>query len=1158
MSSRATRAASVVLCAALLCQASGASAQVLVRAARMVPGAPVAPAGLSLPVTAPAAGLLQTLNPAFSPTLPSPILTPTPTATPGPARASAAVQPQAAASAVAAPAAGLAATPLAAPTPAQTPSQAASEAVGAADRALSRGSAVVARALKALPAARLTRGSPALLNAVFDNARGSAQDSVSPTPARTANLVAVPSSVRLAKPAPAAPAAKAGVPRPASAVTSVLNGSALLAIAPATELALNVGIGVLGFPAAAVLSHMLLERAFNESENTPSGPRLWLLAAAAGMGFAAMVYSLSFISPFAAAVATIAVAMAAAALAPPMGSAAKDEPAEKFPKDGFLRLSRDAKGKLMATLREEDFDKPFMLSAMVEKGVGSNWLWSMSPVDGVMVYFHRSGKRVQLVRKNMGFRAQEGTADAAVVERAFADSVLASLAVDEKDAKAKTVTIPLEDALLGDLFNLKGTLAAEFPDAGEFTLNKEHSSVASAKAFPKNAEFSTDLLFTNPQPAVEAPVPDARNLSLKVRYSFSALPEPGFTPRPADDRVGYFSTVYRDFTDQNSTPALASPYVNLINRWRLEKTDPSAALSPVKKPIVWWLENTVPKEYRAAAREGILKWNAAFERLGFKDAIVVRQQPDPGAAPADAAEAEFDPADIRYNVARWFTGSDADVAFASWRTDPRTGEIVNGQVNFALQVLDGRGYRGMRELLESETAPSHKHGPSCRFGRHASETMAALKDADLSPEARARFAHELVVSYIVHEFGHALGLRHNFAATSLRSLAQIARAKDGIISQSVMDYAAIAIPDGAEPGGTYAQTELGPYDHLALEYGYRPLDGLDAKQAAAALSAVAGRVGEPGLEFAGDEQVDGTDPYAAHFDFGPEPLEYAAMTAARGRTVLDAMGKKELEPGGDYSALRRRVYHVVRTQLLGAFRLALPYIGGVKLNRVRAGQNAGRLPFESVPAAKQREAMAFLAKTLLADAGLVLPEGLLAKLAPDLRDTPSEYFPDTSPLAYEDTVTNMRKWAIESLLSVARTKRLAEARGLTKETPYSVRDLFSDLTDALWSETKETTLKRALVISPLRRRAQSAHLDQLIRVVRGLTDEDDDSFSGKRETANPYSSEAVAAATAELVRLADRLAPLIGRGERSKRFKPDPAVLEHLQHSLWRISEEMN
>jgi Domain of unknown function (DUF5117) len=206
------------------------------------------------------------------------------------------------------------------------------------------------------------------------------------------------------------------------------------------------------------------------------------------------------------------------------------------------------------------------------------------------------------------------------------------------------------------------------------------------KAFDRNIEIETVNHFAAeqpplppllspgvpPPPSPEPPrnIPDIRSVLFHFRYSISELPGPGFRPRLADDRVGHFFTQVEDYSSDRNFESSR----RYINRWRLEKQDPSAPLSPPKQPIVFWMENTIPVEYRDAIREGVLLWNKAFERIGFKDAVRVKQQPD---------NADWDPADVRYGTLWWFAGyPDPGFAEGPSRVNPLTGEIYDADIRF--------------------------------------------------------------------------------------------------------------------------------------------------------------------------------------------------------------------------------------------------------------------------------------------------------------------------------------------------------------------------------------------------------------------------------------------------------------------------------------------
>jgi hypothetical protein len=281
-----------------------------------------------------------------------------------------------------------------------------------------------------------------------------------------------------------------------------------------------------------------------------------------------------------------------------------------------------------------------------------------------------------------------------------------------------------------------------------------------------------------------------------LRYSLSELPSSGYRARLADDRIGHFFDQVEDFTsDVEHTPAR-----RLVNRWRLDKEDANAPVSPPKQPIVFWLENTIPAKYRPAIRDGVLMWNRAFERIGFRDAIVVKEQPD---------DADWDAADVRYNTIRWFADTDAAFAQGPSRTNPFTGEIYDADIRFSELVVR---FRRQQIVLQQnplaspweEQAAVHLRAPwsggrgaMCNFAAEAAlgaefawnvlETRGIEPD---SPEAD-KFVYGFLREIAAHEVGHTLGLRHNFRASTIRTLEQAKdptlTAREGLTGY-VMDF----------------------------------------------------------------------------------------------------------------------------------------------------------------------------------------------------------------------------------------------------------------------------------------------------------------------------------------------------------------------------------
>ncbi|MEO0542122.1 MAG: zinc-dependent metalloprotease, partial [Cyanobacteria bacterium P01_A01_bin.105] len=502
---------------------------------------------------------------------------------------------------------------------------------------------------------------------------------------------------------------------------------------------------------------------------------------------------------------------------------------------------------------------------------------------------------------------------------------------------------------------------------------------------------------------------DSRGFSLQVRYSLSALPySNGYRPRAADERVGYFPTVFRLPPVAGHTQA----FDRYINRWYLQKQAPEAALSPPVEPIVFWLEDTVPPDYRDDLRDGALMWNKAFEQAGFENAIEVRQMPD---------EADWDPADVRYNVIRWIdTLRPNFVGYGPSRVNPLSGEILDADVLIdanvvswlqrrfqtggldlppttvaylehcgqsvqdwavqwaALQTGGEVGLNGVRQLFSGQQEPDGEDlGHLCRdvigeqqtaFAALAVSTLPDLADVQLET-----FIHQYLLSLTAHEVGHALGLRHNFAGSQLLSpgeLNDVAVTRSQGLVSSIMDYYPPNIAPVGTQQGDFFPTQLGPYDHWAIEYGYResPAAVLPSEEQQM-LRQILARSEEPALVYATDEDIfDDLDPEVGAWDLSSDPLQFATWQLDNSQAVWQRLNRRSVNRGEGYSSLRQRVDLVFRYFSMNTSTIT-HYIGGQRYRRLDPWTSRGSAPLSPIPAEKQRQALAVLnEKVFAADA----------------------------------------------------------------------------------------------------------------------------------------------------------------------------------------------
>ena len=668
----------------------------------------------------------------------------------------------------------------------------------------------------------------------------------------------------------------------------------------------------------------------------------------------------------------------------------------------FAEIVRDAKSmpglfalwqrdeKVWIEIAPEQLERAYFFSTNLDQGLGENHFFAGSMSSSLsrrfggpkIVTFRKVGGNIQFIARNVKYTAQPGSPEARAVAEGFSDSLINSaVIVSQPHPERKSVLVEANALFLADLTGSASRLEQTYRQSYAFDArNSSFKEVHSASDF---ASFSVIAHYalarvSNPgpgQPATEPPstVPDIRSLFLGFHYSLAKLPESPMRPRLADSRIGYFTTERWDFT----TDDRRLPLLRYVNRWRLEKRDPSAPMSEPKQPIVYWIDRTVPEKYRATIRDGVLEWNKAFERIGFKDAIKVEIQPE---------NADFNTSDIRHASIRWMTTvRSAFTAIGPSVVDPRTGEILDADIG-----MDATQFRAIRSY-GAESIPSrpsmgfYDDLPYCTYAiesaEHAGFALALLEARETltldGPEAEA-FILGRLKSTTMHEVGHTLGLTHNFRASVVYTEAQLADSeftrKNGIAG-SVMEYNAVNLALQDEPQGEYHMSTLGPYDYWAVEYGYKELP---AEEEAVALARIAERSHEPLLAFMADDTAyrSGLDPLANTFDLGTDPLRFADRQLRLARELWLLAEGRQLRADESYAPLRRNfsrgLFEVQQSALY-----AIKYIGGLTLLTDRAG--SGRAPLEPIPVAQAARRAGAAHRIHLRRRQLPLPGGLPAQ-----------------------------------------------------------------------------------------------------------------------------------------------------------------------------------
>lgn len=629
----------------------------------------------------------------------------------------------------------------------------------------------------------------------------------------------------------------------------------------------------------------------------------------------------------------------------------------------------DRQGKVW--LRIDEQEQPFLYVSSLATGLGSNPVGldrGQLSADRI-VRFKIVGPRVYLIQENWKFRAHtDNEAEHRAIQDSFAGSTLWSGEI-KTDKNGKRL-VDLTDFLLHDAHDCIGTLSAT--GQGVFTLDKNRSYVhlPRTKAFPKNTEFEVALTFASNKPGSLASqvAADGKSITLRQHHSFVELPDAGYRPRQWDPRVGCFSIGYADY----GVPIDEPIEQQRITRHRLEKVDPNAPVSPVKKPIVYYVDPGVPQPVRDALIAGASWWSEAFEAAGFQDAFQVL------VLPPDA-----DPMDVRYNVIQWVHRATRGWSYGQSVVDPRTGEIIKGNVLLgSLRVRqDHLLFEGLTGRAEGEEAT---RAGSCGMGAMPDEAYLSQLDPNLSSldVALAR-----IRQLSAHEVGHTLGFAHNFAASTYADRA------------SVMDYPAprTKITDGKiDLSGAYG-VGIGEWDKFTVRYAYSQFP--EANEADELSKLVSQAIGQ-GMLYITD--ADARPAGAAHplgnlWDNGSDPVEALRHELAVRRIAIDGFRADVLGEGQPLADLEKAfvpVYLHHRYQVDATAKM----IGGFEY--CYAVKADGQVPQKPITGDRQIAALEILLETIR-PSELVIPARVLELMAPRVGSSPSDverFESQTSPI----------------------------------------------------------------------------------------------------------------------------------------------------------------
>ncbi len=792
---------------------------------------------------------------------------------------------------------------------------------------------------------------------------------------------------------------------------------------------------------------------------------------------------------------------------------------DKTPFEGYLPVYQNSEdGSALMVIDESQLNKPFLYFAKTVDGVVDAGHYRGSFRQHRLIEMRRVFDRIEIVAMTPRYYFDPDTAISKAADANISEAVLVSAKIVNEEGSR--VAIKLDEVVENEKLHRIAPMPATKPEVEKkrYKLGKlsaDKTKIAAIDNFPANTHIVVDYVFENDTPKVRGGnyITDPRYTTISLQHAFIELPENDFKPRRDDPRIGYFGKQFDDLTTDQTFIGR-----DVINRWHLEKKDPTAEVSDPVEPIVWWIENTTPLEWRDTIRDATLSWNSAFEKAGISNAIEVKIQPD---------DADWKAEDVRYNVLRWtssprppFGGYGPSVA------NPLTGQIIASDIMLEYSFMKGRWIAGemftdgatslasaMPESLSDEEAQycslGHQLNAGLLFGQYAS---LAKGMGDVEKDKLLRQAMHYL---ILHEVGHTLGLNHNMKASQLHGHdeAHDVEVTQGILAGSVMDYPAVNFaPDGVEQGDFYTE-KPGPYDDWAIEYGYSiALDNPEAEEER--LQAILSRSAEPELAFgndADDMRAPGRhlDPRINIFDMSGDAVEYArdrfdlvksTATEIKDKTLADNRSHNDLAVGVNavFGEFARQASVVSR------------YVGGVYVDRTFVGQEGYEQPFTPVPKALQRRAMETLNEYVFAPDAIDTMEPLFAYIQRQRRGF-DNFGKNEDPKPHK-MLLGAQKNVLSHLLHPAVQMRMSDTALYGNE--YSLEQMMGELTKGIF----EADIKRD--VNSYRRNLQTEYVEQLIKI-SGL------------EKASSYDHLAKAAALYELNRIKDMVDN--SRGDRASK-----------------------